>query len=761
MADESPNNHPLHVGIHRRRTVLLIFVRQSFVALLGLIALFQATLRAQDARWAVAPDVNALEDYRVLPASTALTKALTDAAEYVQRWTLPKDANAWRDRRPRVEQALRKAIGLEKLPERTPLNPRTIASHDMGDYTLENLVFYSRPDLLVTANLYRPKITAPGKHPAIVCPLGHSLDHGKADREYQIFATKLAQLGFVVLIYDAIGHGERLISGNIHHEAGFALLPLGQTIAGWMVWETMRAIDLLSTLPEVDPARIGVTGNSGGGLNTLFTAALDERVRAATIAGYVYHFDHWIKYAGSHCTCCYLPALYRSMEWFEIASLTAPRALLMLQGERDDIFAIVGARKAGRETESVYSLLGYRGLARFDEVPAQHHAYSQPFRERLYGWMLLHLMGKGDGQPLPEGSVQPLPEDDERLLCDKNKDLMNHVPSVVELARRQAQQAISSLSSSDLPGVQRATRRLISQLAEPPDPEPHYLMPLTFEKAQGTKGIPEKIFFLSEDGQHVPGLLWLPSRHSAPPQTIVIVNDKGKSAVAESGMIEPLLQKGFAVLSVDLRGRGETLGKSGDRFDNNFHLAAHSVMWGRPIVGRRTLDLKRTLDFVATREDLSSKDLVVVGIGEEALTALLAAADDPRIKAVVCAGYYNSFLSQMVAAKVNSRAELVHVWNSSAMLWGRLDAGVFKADLGSVIPSVLLTADLPEIASLVFPRKLLYCQARDSQQPESGPYQTRFKQVLASTSSNGRDWAWYYPDRTLDTKLLLEWLAGR
>ncbi|PYV37953.1 MAG: acetylxylan esterase, partial [Acidobacteria bacterium] len=84
-------------------------------------------------------------------------------------------------------------------------------------------------------------------------------------------------MGFVVLTYDAIGHGERLIQGNTHHEAGFALLPLGETIAGWMVWESMRAIDYLLTLPEVDPEHIGITGNSGGGLNTLFTSALDER----------------------------------------------------------------------------------------------------------------------------------------------------------------------------------------------------------------------------------------------------------------------------------------------------------------------------------------------------------------------------------------------------------------------------------------------------------------------------------------------------
>src|SRR5262249_25568306 len=161
----------------------------------------------------------------------------------------------------------------------------------------------------------------------------------------------------------------------------------------------------------------------------------------------------------------------------------------------------------------------------------------------------------------------------------------------------QAQRAIANLWSADPSVVRRATERFISQLTEPPDPESHYLMPLSIEKARTAEGIPEKVFFLSEDGQHVPGLLWLPP-DQAPHPTIIIVNDRGKTAVAESGMIEPLSKRGFAVLSVDLRGRGETLGKSGTRFDNNFHLAAHSVMWGRPIAGRRALDLKRTLDFV-------------------------------------------------------------------------------------------------------------------------------------------------------------------
>src|SRR5579863_329961 len=331
----------------------------------------------QDPRWIVAPDGEALEISDVLPASPALVKSLGDAAEYVLRWKPPVDAAGWTVRRTEVERAFRKAVGLENLPERTPLNARITATHDMGDYIIRNVIFESRPEFPVTSNLYLPKSPAEGKRAAILCPIGHYLPAGKRTADIQARCIKLARLGFVVLVYDAIGHGERMVPGNIHHEAGYALLPLGETIAGWMVWDSMRGIDYLLTLPQVDPQRIGVTGNSGGGLNTLFTAALDQRVRAAVIAGYTFEFNNWLKYAGTHCTCTQLPGLFRAMEWFEIAGLIAPRPLMMLQGDHDDIFPISGARRSGRNTQAVYALLGHADHARFVEVPGQPHSHNR------------------------------------------------------------------------------------------------------------------------------------------------------------------------------------------------------------------------------------------------------------------------------------------------------------------------------------------------------------------------------------------------
>ena len=219
--------------------------------------------------------------------------------------------------------------------------------------------------------------------------LGHWLGDGKAHEHNQILAIRLTQLGFLVMTYDAIGHGERNHSGNTHHHAGYSLLPLGETVAGWMVWDSIRAADYLQSRSDVDPQRIGIAGNSGGGLNTLFTSALEPRFRAAVVAGYVFEFQSWMKYGGSHCTCVYLPDLYRSMEWFEIAGLSAPRPLLMLQGTRDSIFPRTPAQRAGRATEAL-STLGHRAGARLDLIPNEPHGLTKPFRQAIYGWMRLH-----------------------------------------------------------------------------------------------------------------------------------------------------------------------------------------------------------------------------------------------------------------------------------------------------------------------------------------------------------------------------------
>ncbi len=727
--------------------------------LLTLLTVSTALPAADTGRWVVAPWINGLDDYNVTPNSPALAKSLTDASQYVMRWTPPANPRQWRQRKPVVRKQFLAALGLGELPERTPLNSRVVATHDMGDYTISNVVFYSRPNFPVTANLYRPK-NAAGRLPAVVCPIGHWLESGKRGGSLQTRCIKLVKMGYVVLIYDAIGQGERAVAGNSHHEAGFALLPLGQTVAGWMVWDSMRAYDYLLTLPEVDPQRIGITGNSGGGLNSLFTAAADPRFAASAVAGYVFHFNNWIRYSGPHCTCTALPGLYRKMEWFEIAGLIAPRALLMMQGTADNIFPISGARTAGRLAESVYALEGVAGRARFDEFEGYSHGYHQPFREAMYGWMDFYLSGRGHGEPIPEGKIVPLEADDPRLLCDPDGSLMKSAKTVVELAREMADTLIPETPDTGYGG--RRLLELVQELTAAPDPEPQWLMPRVLGREELENTRLEKVYFLSEIGQYIPGLLWLPKGRQAkkPLRTVVIVDARGKAAVAESGLVEPLVERGYAVLSVDLRGRGETLGRIGKDRDNNYHFAWHSVLFGQPLAGRRGFDLIRTVDFISSRKDLTVEGLTLVGLGDEVPAVLLAAAADKRIARVLCNGYMSSFRSLMQPVKVSSHQEYIRKWNPGAMSWGRLDAPHGDVDLGDVIPAVLERGDIPELAALIAPRPLLYGRVIDGGQRGALGRVKRFQAVLAGAAESRGGSAKIYSDLNLTADNLLEWIES-
>jgi pimeloyl-ACP methyl ester carboxylesterase len=686
-----------------------------------------------------------LDGFNVAPAANPLSKAIHDAAEYVGRFQLPLRPEAWPERRKQVEAGFRESIGLTRLPERTPLNARVLRTHDLGDHVIENVIFYSRPETPVPANIYRPKSTGGRRLPAVLSVLGHWLGEGKAAEQNQILARKLAQLGFIVMTYDAIGHGERNHSGNTHHHAGHSLLPLGETIAGWMVWDSIRAADYLQSRPDVDSQRIGIAGNSGGGLNTLFTSAVDARFRAAVVAGYVFEFQSWMKYGGSHCTCVYLPGLYRSMEWFEIAGLTAPRPLLMLQGTRDSIFPRTSARSAGRATEELYNRIGQRGGARLDMIPNEPHGLSKPFREAIYGWMRLHLSGQGDGSPLAEGNVVSLPVNDPRLLCDADGQILGAAPSVVELAARRA----ASITTG---GTKEQRLAYVRKLAAPREPESDLQRARTMESVKIAGGTREKILFLSEIGEYTPALLWRPD--APKPPVVLIADAKGKDAVAASALLTPLLAAGYAVLAVDLRGRGETLGVRGNGRTNNYHFISHSIMWGQPLAGRRAFDFSRTVDYVQSRADLSTANLVAIGIGDDALPVLLTAATDDRITRAVSAGYDLSFTSQMIGAPKTSREQLLRTWNSSLMSHGKLDDGENHADAGSVIPGVLSVLDLPDLAGLRGERPLLVCGARNLRHSGSKNYRLAWQGKLSE-----RNRRWFRPDDALTPELLLSWLG--
>src|SRR5688572_28713740 len=170
------------------------------------------------------------------------------------------------------------------LPEKTALNPRVTGRVDRDAYTIENVIFDSRPNFPVTGNFYLPK-NRKGPTPAVIGVCGHSLN-GKAGGSYQSFAQGLARLGYIVLIIDPIGQGERfqyvddklqpVQHGNVreHLYVGNQQFLVGEFFGTWQAWDGIRALDYLLTRSEVDGKKIMVTGNSGGGTITSWCCAL-------------------------------------------------------------------------------------------------------------------------------------------------------------------------------------------------------------------------------------------------------------------------------------------------------------------------------------------------------------------------------------------------------------------------------------------------------------------------------------------------------
>jgi dienelactone hydrolase len=260
-------------------------------------------------------------------------------------------------------------------PKRWPLEARTLEVRDYPGYRREKFVIQSRPGLYVLGYLLTPKTGAP-PYAAVVCVPGHGrgvddivgIDDKGQDRTdkagYQHdFAIQVTENGMAAVAIEPMAFGCRrdpvtkkkgLGTAACQPSAGAALL-LGQTMIGWRVYDVMRTIDWISTRKELDSGRVGCMGISGGGTCTLFSAALEPRIRAAMVSGYLNTFRDCIM-SISHCIDNYVPGILNWAEMYDVAGLIAPRPLFVESGERDDIFPIAASRESFARVRKVYSV---------------------------------------------------------------------------------------------------------------------------------------------------------------------------------------------------------------------------------------------------------------------------------------------------------------------------------------------------------------------------------------------------------------------
>lgn len=341
---------------------------------------------------------------------------------------------AWEKKRPELRKQFLDMMGLWPLPDRTPLNAKITGTVDGEGFTVEKLVFESRPGLYVTANVYVPKPAPAGKLPAIlyVCGHGNVVEKGVSYGSkvyYQYHPAWFAAHGYVCIILDTLELGE--IPGE--HHGTYKLnqwwwQSVGYTPGGVELWNAIRALDYLETRPDVDMKRVGVTGRSGGGATSWWVLAADDRPACfVPVAGIVDLHSHVCEgdterlkkgVVAGHCDCMYMVNAHR-WDFPLVAALAAPKPLLLGNSDADDIFPVPGYRRLADKVSKVYKLYGAEDKFQLLETKGPHKDTPE-LRVGINKWMNRWL--KNDTTTKVEDDLPPKLTPQQLKVLDKIPD---------------------------------------------------------------------------------------------------------------------------------------------------------------------------------------------------------------------------------------------------------------------------------------------------------------------------------------------------
>jgi dienelactone hydrolase len=318
-----------------------------------------------------------------------------------------KDLSEWKSWRLGFRRKLTELIGLDFF-ESAEISPETVDKKHYPGYIREKVILKSDPYTLIPVYVLVPE-KCENTLPAVLAMHGHG--YGKDDlvgiwedgtdrvnpvsRGYQKdFALELVKRGLIVIVPEQSGFGERRTKEDIakgSEQSSCKMLSLwalmmGTTTMGRRVWDAIRVLDYVLTRKDVDHSRIGMMGISGGGTTTLFTSALDDRIRVVVISGYLNTFRSSIL-AVDHCIDNYVPSILRYCEMYDVAALIAPRPLLVESGSKDPIFPIEATRYACEKVRRAYALLKAEDRFDTDFFEGRHEISGRKSYEFMAKWL--------------------------------------------------------------------------------------------------------------------------------------------------------------------------------------------------------------------------------------------------------------------------------------------------------------------------------------------------------------------------------------
>jgi hypothetical protein len=549
-------------------------------------------------------------------------------------WTPPKSKEAWSKRRQEVREQVLVATGLWPMPEKTPLKPVIHGKIERDGYTIEKVFFASHPGHYVTGSLYRPAGASDKKvkHPGILSPHGHwangrFFDAGEQGAKAQIKqgaekttegaryplqarCAQLARMGCVVFHYDMVGYAD---SKQIGHRAGFtdpeAELRL-QSFMGLQTYNSIRALDFLTSLADVDPKRIGVTGASGGGTQTFILCAIDDRPAAAFPAVMV----STAMQGGCICeNCSYLRIGTGNIE---LAGVFAPKPLGM-SGAKDWTWEIES--KGLPELQALYRLLGAPDNVMAKAYLQFGHNYNQVSRELMYNFFNKHLQ-LNQKEPVVERPFVPVIPTELSVFDDQHplpKDAVD-VRGLRHYMSRESDKQLAGLMPNDAKSLAEYRRVLgtalrvmiTDSLPSPADVEAR--MRASSLLLDGTA---QQKIVLSRKGQNE----WIPATYLlgkvSTGRLVVWVHPEGSASLREKNQLVPaakkLLDRGSAILAVDVFRTGPVKGTKATPINSTY--AGYTFGYNRPLLANRVHDILTGVAFAQGMKGVSSIDLVGFG----------------------------------------------------------------------------------------------------------------------------------------------------
>jgi cephalosporin-C deacetylase-like acetyl esterase len=588
------------------------------------------------------------------------------------------------------------------LPEhRGPVAVKEFGTVTADGFRLEKVAYESLPGFWVTANVYVPA-TGTGPFPAVLLTPGHGAAGKQEDWNW---GGNLARNGIVALAYDPLGQGERLQYfdpprkasqiGNPtgeHGEANVPVMLLGEDLARYMVNDAIRGVDYLTARKDVDAARIGAFGCSGGGTATAYFAALEDRVKVAISACYITSFQELLPSpTGVQDAEQSIPHfIEQGLDFGDWIEVFAPKPY-GIASTTEDMFPFAGARQTYEEAKRIYQLYDAGDRLQWFTGPGGHGNLI-PMAPKLLGFLAQYL--KSGAAEVNYTTLRP--EHREDMICTPGGQVSTSIggETIYSLNRKRADALLTTLrtvsNKADLDRLRARTKddiRSLTAVTVRPGAKPH----ATLGAAEQRGGYQiETIRLEGEDNLATSGRLAIPDREGPKAAVLMMSSMPIEKLSAADGDFDRLAKSGRLILALEARPDPPGTESIKSPYLGVFNLLSlRAFLVGKTLLGMRLDDVLRGVDYLATRPDIDRAALTVYGEGPAGPVMLHAAALDDRIQRVVVESSLTSY--RMI-----------------------VDQPVHRNVSEVVIPGVLKKYDLSTLLLAIYPRRIEVVNPKDA-----------------------------------------------